>query len=52
MGEVVEVDSGGFTVVCADGRIKVLRVKPADGAKAKAGEWASASDLAVGARLG
>jgi methionyl-tRNA formyltransferase len=52
MGEIVELDAEGFTVVCADGRIKVLRVKPADGAKAKAGEWASASRLAVGARLG
>src|SRR5579859_941176 len=27
MGEIVEVDAEGFTVVCADGRIKVLRVK-------------------------
>jgi methionyl-tRNA formyltransferase len=52
MGEIVEVDAEGFTVVCADGRIKVLRVKPGDGAKVKAGEWASASGLAVGARLG
>ena len=52
MGEIVEIDAEGFTVVCADGRIKALRVKPADGAKAKAGEWASASGLAVGIRLG
>jgi methionyl-tRNA formyltransferase len=34
-----------------DGRIKVLRVKPADGAKVAAGEWAAAAKLAVGARL-
>ena len=33
MGEIVEVATDGFTVVCADGRIKVLRVKPADGPK-------------------
>ena len=52
MGEIVDVDAEGFTVVCADGRIKVLRVKPGDGAKVKAGEWASASGVAVGARLG
>src|SRR5690242_10823935 len=52
MGEIVEVDAEGFTVVCADGRIKVMRVKPAHGPKVKAGEWASASGLAVGARLG
>ncbi|MBW0005491.1 MAG: methionyl-tRNA formyltransferase [Hyphomicrobiales bacterium] len=51
MGEVVEVDAEGFTVVCADGRIRVLRVKPADGAKVKAGEWASSMGLAIGARL-
>jgi methionyl-tRNA formyltransferase len=51
MGEVVEVDAEGFTVVCADGRIKVLRVKPADGAKAAAGEFAATSKLATGTRL-
>ncbi|HWN52282.1 MAG TPA: methionyl-tRNA formyltransferase, partial [Xanthobacteraceae bacterium] len=27
MGEIVAVEADGFTVVCADGRIKVLRVK-------------------------
>ena len=35
MGEIVEVATDGFTVVCADGRIKVLRVKPADGPKGR-----------------
>ena len=52
MGEIVEVASDGFTVVCADGRIKVLRVKPADGGKVAAGEFASAAKLAVGTKLG
>ncbi len=51
LGEIVEVDDSGFTVVCADGRIRVLRVKPADGAKAAAGEFAKAVNLKVGARL-
>jgi methionyl-tRNA formyltransferase len=51
MGEVVEVDGEGFTVACADGRIKVLRVKPADGAKAAAGEFAAAAKLATGTRF-
>ena len=51
MGEIVEVDGEGFSVVCADGRIKVLRVKPADGPKAAAGEWAAAAKLAPGARF-
>ena len=51
MGEVVAVDADGFTVVCADGRIRVTRVKPADGPKAGAGEFATAANLAVGTRL-
>jgi methionyl-tRNA formyltransferase len=51
MGEVVAVEPDGFTVVCADGRIKVLRVKPADGGKVAAGEFAAATKLAAGARL-
>ena len=50
-GEVVEISADGFTVVCPDGRIKVLRVKPADGPKVGAGEWAKAANLAVGARF-
>jgi methionyl-tRNA formyltransferase len=52
MGEIADIDAESFTVVCADGRIKVLRVKPANGAKVKAGEWANSSGVAVGARLG
>jgi methionyl-tRNA formyltransferase len=51
MGEVVAVEADGFTVVCSDGRIKVLRVKPSDGPKIPAGEFAAASKLAVGTRL-
>jgi methionyl-tRNA formyltransferase len=52
MGEVVVVEADGFTVACADGRIKVLRVKPADGGKVAAGEFAAAANLAAGTRLG
>ncbi len=51
MGEIVAVEADGFTVVCADGRIKVLRVKPADGGKVGAGEHATATNLAAGARF-
>jgi methionyl-tRNA formyltransferase len=51
MGEIVEVSTDGFTVVCADGRIKVLRVKTADGPKVAAGEFATSTKLAVGTRL-
>ncbi|MFI5012569.1 MAG: methionyl-tRNA formyltransferase [Hyphomicrobiales bacterium] len=52
MGEVAEVAEDSFTVVCADGRVKVLRVKPADGAKVAAGDWAKSVGLTTGARLG
>ncbi len=51
MGEIVAVEADGFTVVCADGRIKVTRVKPADGGKVGAGEYAAAAKLAAGARF-
>jgi methionyl-tRNA formyltransferase len=51
MGEIVAVEADGFTVVCADGRIKVLRVKPADGAKVGAGDYAAVAKLAAGTRL-
>jgi methionyl-tRNA formyltransferase len=51
LGEVVAVDSDSFTVVCADGRFKVTRVKPADGPKVGAGEFASTTKLATGTRL-
>ena len=49
-GEVVEVGSDGFTVVCADGRMKVLRVQ-ADGPKIAAGEYASNAKLTSGKRF-
>jgi methionyl-tRNA formyltransferase len=51
MGEIVAVEVDGFTVVCADGRIKVMRVKSADGGKVGAGEYAAAAKLAAGARF-
>ena len=52
LGEIVAVDADSFTVVCADGRIKVTRVKPADGPKTGAGEYAASAKLAAGARFG
>jgi methionyl-tRNA formyltransferase len=51
MGEIVAIEADGFTVVCADGRIKVLRVRSADGGKVGAGDYAAAAKLAVGTRL-
>ena len=52
IGEVVEIADDGFSVVCADGRIKVLRVKPADGGKVPAADFAKTTNLATGTRLG
>jgi methionyl-tRNA formyltransferase len=51
MGEVVDVGADGFSVVCADGRLRVTRVRPSGGAKAGAGEWAAESGLVTGVRL-
>ena len=51
MGEVASVGDEGFSVVCADGRLLVTRVRPAGGAKQAAGEWAAASGLVPGSRL-
>ncbi|MBI4273706.1 MAG: methionyl-tRNA formyltransferase [Rhizobiales bacterium] len=51
MGEIAAVDADGFTVVCADGRIKVLRVKTAEGPKVSAGEFAATTKLAIGTRF-
>jgi methionyl-tRNA formyltransferase len=51
LGEIVEAGDAGFTVVCADGRFQVLRVKPAGGAKMTAGEFVKSTGVAVGARL-
>jgi methionyl-tRNA formyltransferase len=50
MGEIVAVEADSFTVVCADGRFKVLRVQ-ADGPKLAAGEFATNSKLSTGTRL-
>ena len=51
LGEVMEIDASGISVVCADGRIKLTRVKPADGGKVFAADFAKSIDLAVGTRL-
>ena len=51
LGEVVVVEDGGITVVCADGRFKITRVQPADGKKIDAGEWAKSVNLAKGTIL-
>jgi len=50
--EVVEITADSFSVVCADGRIKVSRVKPADGGKVSASDFVKSVNLAQGTRLG
>jgi methionyl-tRNA formyltransferase len=50
MGEIVEVTSAAFTVVCADGRFQVSRVQ-ADGPKIAAGDFAGQAKLTPGMRL-
>jgi methionyl-tRNA formyltransferase len=51
LGEIVAVDADSFTVVCADGRLKVTRVQPPEAKKIGAGEWAASIKLATGARF-
>ena len=51
IGEIVAVEADSFTVVCADGRIKVMRVQPADGKKIEAGEWAKSANVQLKARF-
>jgi methionyl-tRNA formyltransferase len=51
LGEIVEAGDAGFTVVCADGRFHVLRVKAADGGKVAAGEFVKSANVVVGTRL-
>jgi len=50
-GEVVEVDSEGFTLAVADGRIKILRVKPDGSAKQGAAEFVAAASIKNGTRF-
>jgi methionyl-tRNA formyltransferase len=51
-GEVVEVSDDGFTVAAAGGRILVKRVRPAGEGKIAATDYAAASGLTQGTRLG
>ena len=52
MGQVMEVDDKGFTVACADGRIRVLRVRAEGGQKVTGGDLAAGGGVKVGDRLG
>src|ERR1700728_693915 len=50
MGEIVAIDNDGFSVVCADGRFKVIRVQ-AGGPKIAAAEFAATTKLNPGMRF-
>ena len=51
-GRVMDISDNGVVVQSVGGRILVKRVKPHDGGKVPAAEWAAASGLAVGDSLG
>jgi methionyl-tRNA formyltransferase len=51
MGEIVAVEADGFTVVCADGRFKIIRVQPEGAKKIDASEFITTAKLATGARF-
>ncbi|TDL81156.1 methionyl-tRNA formyltransferase [Palleronia sediminis] len=51
-GEIVAIDDGGVTVQGNGGRIVLKRVRPAGGDKQPAADWAAATGLAVGDKLG
>jgi methionyl-tRNA formyltransferase len=52
IGEIVEIAPDGFSVAVADGRIKIMRVKPADGGKVSAADFVKSANLATGVKLG
>ena len=48
----VGVSETGFSVACGEGGIEVARVRPHDGGKVGAAEYAAQTGLEAGARLG
>ena len=51
-GEVIEISDRGFAVAAQGGSLFVRRVQPGRDRKMAAGDWASATGLAVGDRFG
>lgn len=51
-GEVVSVTEDGVTVAADGGSIRLMRVRPAEGAKIAATEWAAAAGITPGTKLG
>jgi methionyl-tRNA formyltransferase len=52
VGKVVSIDDDGVTVQGNGGRILIKRVRPADGGKMPANEWATAAGINSGTKLG
>lgn len=51
-GRVIDISADGITVQSVGGRILIKRVKPAEGKKVGAAEWAAESGISVGDHLG
>ena len=51
-GEIVGAGADGIVIACADGQVRIGRVRPDGGAKVAAGDYASESGLAAGATCG
>ncbi|KNY22503.1 methionyl-tRNA formyltransferase [Methylobacterium sp. ARG-1] len=51
-GEVIAVDADGFSVCAQGGRIEIRKVKPEDGKKIAAAEFAASSGITLGQVLG
>ncbi|EIZ84148.1 methionyl-tRNA formyltransferase [Methylobacterium sp. GXF4] len=51
-GEVIAVDADGFSVCAQGGRIEIRKVKPEDGKKIAAAEFAASGGIALGQVLG
>jgi methionyl-tRNA formyltransferase len=52
MGQVMEADGNGVSVACADGRVRVLRLRAEGGQKIAAADFVAAGGIKVGDRLG
>jgi methionyl-tRNA formyltransferase len=51
-GEVLSLGEDGMVVAAEGGAIRVIRVRPANGAKMPAAEWAAGARVSPGSRLG
>ncbi|MBT5186908.1 MAG: methionyl-tRNA formyltransferase, partial [Kordiimonadaceae bacterium] len=51
-GRIMDISEEGVTVQCIGGRILIQRVKPSEGAKQPASEWAEAINLKIKDNIG